>query len=295
MPNDNRWEKYKRVFSDLTIDQKTGLIIFIISVLVAVGLAWLTGVLDERYAGFALSVALAFIAMVIPLCHAVNRLNDHFDGDGGEGLKYIGNSREGLVWLLSHLLGLTSVINTVFRPIESFRSLEDAYRSFFDAIRKALAGGTQWYDLVVPCGDVATMPVSDFYETLTPAERLGYEAKMLTGIDHVPLMQITVLKFADGRSAVSVGFGYPGADEQMVYVSYGPKTVRFYERYLQRLYYGPHAQMLYQRPAPKTVSRRRRWWFRYRQSDTQRAQLVQRAGRGEFYARLKKFVLSILF
>jgi hypothetical protein len=287
MSKENRWEKYRKVFSDLTVDQKLGLSLTLLASASTLVVGYATGVLDERYAGLVVSSTLAIQSIAIPICHAVNRLTDRIDSRDGEGLRYIGGSRAGLAWFLRSAQGLAYVKNTVYRPYASYGALADAYEAYYAAIRRALAGGCQWFDLVVPPGTIPTMPLAEFHALLNAAERAGYEAKALVDCDTIPFMQVTILKYVDGRSAMSVGFGFPGSDEQMVYVSHGPKTVQFHESYFQRLYDGLNAKLLYERPLPHAAPRR--FAFFQNRSDAERVKLLERARHGDLRCRALKF------
>lgn len=176
------------------------------------------------------------------------------------GLAYIGNSAEGFSWFEKNNKGLREVYNTVYRPTRSAqRYLEDEYKKYFAAIRAAIGNKCVWHDLLCPPLDMETIPLASFHASLSDRQKSGYEAKELADVD-LPLLQITVLKYLNGDSKVGVGYGFPGCDETMVFVSSQPKTVHFFETYFRELYNSPKARLLFQQgpDAPRSIFQRLR-------------------------------------
>lgn len=160
----------------------------------------------------------------------------------GRALKHIGGMREALAWFRSNADGVIAAWNMVYRSNEAlYRSLRDDYEKFLEKIRDLLKAenGCMWHDIFVfpPNGDA--VPPDSFYEMLSPEERSGYEAKQIEVA--VTLIQITVLKFKDGRCAVCLGYDFVGCKDPQAYVSFHPDNVRFFEDWLVGLYNDPRA------------------------------------------------------
>jgi hypothetical protein len=161
-------------------------------------------------------------------------------------LTYIGNSGDGFRWLARNNRGLQAVYNTVYRPTRStYRHLQDDYRKYFAAIREAIGGKCVWHDLLMPDVEIPTIPLRSFYDSLGRAQRSGYQAKELVGVD-VPFLQITVLKYLNGECKVGIGYGFPKGDDSMVFVSSHERTVLFFEKYFLALYGSPKARTLFE-------------------------------------------------
>ncbi len=160
-------------------------------------------------------------------------------------MHYIGGIPEGTRWFTSNASGAVDVWNMVYRSRQLLtRSYRNEYDQALKKVRELLESTTcMWHDFQIQCGD--TMPLDEFYSSLSKTMRQGYEAKSLDlGLT---LIQVTIIKYDDGRSAVCVGYDYDGCREPRVFVSWHPDNVRFYEDWLRRLYDDPRAKLLYSR------------------------------------------------
>jgi hypothetical protein len=246
---------YRYLFRTLTREQKAALFALVASTALGLIFTLKTPGVTVLYVTFVVSVTVTLFFYMISRYHFENDMRRALDDPENEDLRYLGNSRDGFEWFRKNSHGLVEVFNTVYRPRTSHRrEVQAEYDVYFAAIRRAITPHCVWRDLVCPSIDVSTLPHQEFINSLSAEQKAGYEAKQIEGAE-VPLLQITVLKFADDSMKASLGYGFPHSKELMVFVTSNRDTVAFLETYFMSLYDCPNAKWLHRRedavqPAP---------------------------------------------
>jgi hypothetical protein len=149
------------------------------------------------------------------------------------GLQFIGSSDAGHEWESNNIRGLRHVNNTLYRSAEGTNArvmmthLDDIVRVMVACISQ----GCYWRDLGLFGQDEF---ISRAYKSLPAQHRHAYSAAVLP-VD-IPIIQMRCMQFTDDRSAVLLGWGFPGSDVPRVFLSEDTATVRYFRSYFDTLY-----------------------------------------------------------
>jgi hypothetical protein len=167
-----------------------------------------------------------------------------------QNLTCVGGLREAFDWLKKLIDGaeIISVTNMAYRRVELVeRILPDGYQHFYRWIRHLCRNGAVWQDLgLLLNGSTALCPLDTFIASLNAAERLRYEAKQI--FIPFPLPQVTVIRLANDRKAVCVGYDYEDCNDPLVFVSFHPDVVRYWEGWLMNVYHSKNATTVFPPP-----------------------------------------------
>ncbi len=148
------------------------------------------------------------------------------------GLKLIGGPAEGRGWLKSNIGDAEYIYNTLYRSEEGANARSKPY---FDEILKimnlCIARGSHWVDLGL-FGQESF--IRQAYESLSPKHRTAYSAAVLPA--DIPVIQMTCFNFRNNRSAVLVGWGFPGSDVPKVFLSEDAGIVNYFKSYFNSTY-----------------------------------------------------------
>lgn len=160
------------------------------------------------------------------------------DDDEGEsqqimnGLKLIGGLDDGRAWEKNNVEGVEYVYNTLYRSQEGTNARYAAsLDEIIEIMDRCMEQGSQWVDLGL-FGQEAF--IRQGYERLSPKYRTAYSAAVIPA--DVPVIQMRCLSFRNNRSAVLVGWGFPGSDVPKVFLSEDPGIVNYFKSYFNSIY-----------------------------------------------------------
>jgi hypothetical protein len=148
------------------------------------------------------------------------------------GLRLIGGPAEGRRWLKDNIDRAEYIYNTLYRSEEGANARSKPY---FDEIPKIMAlcieHGSHWVDLGL-FGQERF--IVQMYEALSPKHRAAYSAAVLPA--DIPIIQMTCMNFRNNRSAVLIGFGFPGSDVPKVFLSDDAGITNYFKSYFHSIY-----------------------------------------------------------
>lgn len=240
----SRFQRLLKGWHDLTSAQQWSVIGTLAATIITIVLVWAGPVNQWSYVAFVLATVVALLIDRIARFEFENRASRTLQDSlpGKFDLRYIGGTPAGVAWFAENRSGVRKVRNTVYRPDHGPWTGEPAgYARFEQQIKETMNGAVEWHDLIVAG---AREQLDDFYSRLDPREKKQYYARYLESHD-LPIMQMIVVTYGDGRSAVCLGWAYLGSSDACVFVSTAPVTVNYFRDYFDALYakstelYGP--------------------------------------------------------
>jgi hypothetical protein len=160
------------------------------------------------------------------------------------GLKLLGGPAEGRRWLKDNIEKAEYVYNTLYRSEEGANARSKPY---FDEITRIMAlcmeRGSHWVDLGLFGQERFIVHT---YENLSPKHRAAYSAAVLPA--DIPIIQVTCMNFRNNRSAVLIGWGFPGSDVPKVFLTEDAGITNYFKSYFNSLY--GRASKIYEFGAP---------------------------------------------
>jgi hypothetical protein len=147
------------------------------------------------------------------------------------GLRLLGSPADGRRWLKNNTDGVEHVCNTLYRSEDGANASSISYFEETVAIMAScMEQGCQWVDLGLFGHENFVRQV---YESLSPRHRAAYSAAVLPA--DVPVIQMRCLHFKNSRSAVLMGWGFPGSDAPQVFLSEDAGVAGYFKSYLNSL------------------------------------------------------------
>jgi hypothetical protein len=148
------------------------------------------------------------------------------------GLKLIGGPAEGRRWLKNNIKEAEYIYNTLYRSEEGANARSKPYfHEIIEIMGSCIERGSHWIDLGLFGQDSF---IRQAYESLSTKQRAAYSAAVLPA--DIPVIQITCFDFKNNRSAVLVGWGFPGSDVPKVFLSEDAGIVNYFKSYFKSLY-----------------------------------------------------------
>jgi hypothetical protein len=147
-------------------------------------------------------------------------------------LKLIGGPAEGRYWIKNNIHNAEYVFNTLYRSEEGTNARYKPYfNEIIDIMGLSIEQGSHWTDLGL-FGQESF--IRQAYEGLSPKHRNAYSAAVLPA--DVPIIQMTWLTFKNNRSAVLIGWGFPGSDVPKVFLSEDTGITNYFKSYFNSIY-----------------------------------------------------------
>lgn len=148
------------------------------------------------------------------------------------GLRLLGSPAEGRRWLKSNMDGVEYVYNTLYRSEDGTNASSISYFEETIALMSScIEQGSRWVDLGL-FGQESF--VKQAYESLSPKQRTAYSAAVLPA--DIPVIQVRCLHFKNNRSAVLMGWGFPGSDVPKVFLSEDAGISNYFKSYFNSLF-----------------------------------------------------------
>jgi hypothetical protein len=148
------------------------------------------------------------------------------------GLKLLGTPADGRLWLKNNVKGVECVYNTLYRSEDGTNASSISYfEETIDIMNSCMAQGSRWVDLGL-FGQEGF--VRQAYESLAPKYRAVYSAAVLPA--DIPVIQMRCLSFERVRSAVLVGWGFPGSSKPVVFISEDADIANYFMSYFNSIY-----------------------------------------------------------
>ncbi len=148
------------------------------------------------------------------------------------GLKLIGGPAEGHLWGKNNIEGVEYVYNTLYRNAEG---ASPRHAANFDEIVQVMGlcieQGGRWVDVGLFGQETF---IRQAYESLSPKHRAAYSAAVLPA--DVPIIQMRCLHFKNNRSAVLVGWAFPGSELPKVFLSEDAGIANYFTSYFNAVY-----------------------------------------------------------
>jgi len=148
------------------------------------------------------------------------------------GLKVLGTPADGRLWLKNNTKGVEYVYNTLYRSEDGTNASTLSYfEEIIDIMNSCMAQGSRWVDLGL-YGQEGF--VRQAYDSLAPKYRAAYSAAVLPA--DIPVIQMRCLSFERVRSAVLVGWGFPGSSKPVVFISEDAEIANYFMSYFNSIY-----------------------------------------------------------
>jgi hypothetical protein len=148
------------------------------------------------------------------------------------GLKLLGSPADGRRWLKNNTDGVEYVYNTLYRSEDGTNVSSISYFEETVAVMgSCIEQGSHWVDLGLFGQDSF---VRQAYESLSPKHRTAYSAAVLPA--DIPVIQVRCLHFKNNRSAVLIGWGFPGSDVPKVFLSEDAGIANYFRSYFKSLF-----------------------------------------------------------
>jgi hypothetical protein len=148
------------------------------------------------------------------------------------GLRLLGSPSDGRRWLKNNTGGVEYVYNTLYRSEDGTNASSISYFEETIAVMNAcIEQGSHWIDLGLFGQDSFVRQV---YESLSPKHRTAYSAAVLPA--DIPVIQTRCLHFKNNRSAVLIGWGFPGSDVPKVFISEDAGIANYFRSYFNSLF-----------------------------------------------------------
>jgi hypothetical protein len=160
------------------------------------------------------------------------------------GLKLIGGPAEGRRWVKDNVERAEYIYNTLYRNEEAENPRSKAYLEEITRIMAScMERGSHWFDLGL-FGQERF--IAQTYESLSPKHRTAYSAAVLPA--DIPILQVTCMNLRNHRTAVLIGWGFPGSDVPKVFLSEDAGITNYFKSYFHSLY--GRATKIYEFGAP---------------------------------------------
>jgi hypothetical protein len=147
-------------------------------------------------------------------------------------LKFIGGAAEGNKWEEHNVHGLEYVYNTLYRSMHGPNArVMDRIDNILNVMGASIRQGCHWLDLGLFGQEEF---IDQAYESLAPDERAAYSAAILPA--DIPIIQMRCMRYNKNRSAVLLGWGFPGSDVPRVFLSEDAGTVAYFKSYFDAIY-----------------------------------------------------------
>ena len=229
--------KWEELFRSLNRQQKITLLSIVVAPLISLAVYFVkTGSFDSVYFALTLSVTWALFVDRLSRMHFENDTVSELRKFGAKDndLQYLKDTATAVNWFCKNCADLQSVDNTIFYRFavdRRQRYTNSSISKFVASIKAAIDDGCTWTDVVTADQRSAS---EDFYETLTPQQKGHYTSAFID--TNLPLLQMMLLRYNEGPSAVLFGWGFVGGTKTTVYVSHGQETVEYFTDYFEALW-----------------------------------------------------------
>jgi hypothetical protein len=158
-------------------------------------------------------------------------------------LRYLGDNLAGIKWFKTsrNNASATHVYNTAFtRYDDTLAHIEQQRQPDWDDTVRPLLSTCVWQEIISSqylANSQYIGNINEFHKSLGDDQQRKRNLKLKAiGLNRLPLIQCTLIKYINRREIVLIGWTFPGGEQEMVYMSSGKDTVNYFRRYCELLW-----------------------------------------------------------